>query len=75
MEKAYAIQDREGKDVCVCLGLPQAQELILSLTEEYIYHAFLREADSCGIDLALWLFRNAPKYGWNQFEYKERKII
>ena len=49
------------------------QEMVLALTEEYIYNAFCRECNNCGVELALWLFKNAPKYGWNKYYIKPVK--
>ena len=47
--------------------------MVLALTEEYIYNAFYRECNNCGVELALWLFKNASKYGWNKYYIKPVK--
>ena len=57
----------------ICEDEGDAQEMILSLTQEFIYHGFLRELNNCGLDMALWLFRNAPHYGWHKYLIKPIK--
>ena len=74
MRNSYAIYD---KDILLgfCLNEIEAQEIVLTLTEEYIYNSFLREVNNCGLDIALWVFQNAPKYGWDKFHYKKEIIL
>lgn len=73
MRNGYAIYD---KDIflCFCLNEADTQEMVLTLTEEYIYNSFLREVDNCGLNIALWVFQNAPRYGWDKFYYKKEII-
>ena len=68
----YAVYADE-KLLFICENESLAQEMVLALTEEYIYNAFYRECNNCGVELALWLFKNAPKYGWNKYYIKPVK--
>lgn len=69
MRESYALYYKDTF-LGICLNEADAQEMILALTEEYVYDSFLRENDNCGLDIALWVFQNAPKYGWDTFYYK-----
>ena len=73
MCNGYAIYDKD-KFLNFCLNEADAQEMVLTLTEEYIYNSFLREVNNCGLDIALWIFQNAQKYGWDKFYYKKEII-
>ena len=73
MRNGYAIYDKDTF-LCFCLNEADAQEMVLTLTEKYIYNSFLREVDNCGLNIALWVFQNAPRYGWNKFYYKKEII-
>ena len=65
----YAIYEDE-KLLFICDNESLAQEMVLTLTDEYVYNTFYRECNNCDIELALWLFKNAPKYGWNKYSIK-----
>ena len=73
MRNGYAIYDKDTF-LYFCLNEADAQEMILTLTEEYIYNSFLREIDNCGLNIALWVFQNAPRYGWDKFYYKKEIV-
>ena len=73
MRNGYAIYDKDTF-LYFCLNEADAQEMILTLAEEYIYNSFLREIDNCGLNIALWVFQNAPRYGWDKFYYKKEIV-
>ena len=75
MKNVYCIFDDENNLLFISHDEELAQEMILALTEEFIYHSFLREADKSGIDTAMFLFTSARKYGWNKFQYETRRMI
>jgi hypothetical protein len=73
MKTVYAIYEKD-KLLFISDDKSLAEEMILSLTEEFIYHAFLKEIQR-DFELGLWVFRCARKYGWNRFNIREIKMI
>ena len=70
----YAIYTDEQL-LFICEDESLAQEMVLALTEEYIYNAFCRECNNHNLELALWLFQNAPKYGWDKYQIRSIKKV
>ena len=74
MRNVYCVFENEYL-LFICDSESDAQEMILALTEEYIYNSFLNEINKVEYNLALWVFRNAPKYGWNRYHYELRRML
>lgn len=71
--KAYRDEVYVEDPIYCCETLEDAQDLVLAFTEDYIYTAFIRECNNCGLDTALWLFQHSPKYGWDKYSIKPVK--
>ena len=69
MENVYGVYDY-SKLLFVSEDRELAQDIVLSMLEEYAHASFCREVERHGPQLALWMFQNAPKYGWCRFEIK-----
>ena len=74
MKNVYCVFENECF-LFICDSESDAQEMILSLTEEHIYNSFLNEINKVGYDLALWVFQNAPKYGWSRYSIQKVRMI
>ena len=60
--------ERYSKDlIAACKTLEEAQEMVLSLTEENAYRCFCEQCQYVNPEDAVWLLRHAPTYGWDKY--------
>ena len=73
MSVEYAVFE-DNTLLFICQDESLAQEMVLSLTEEYVYNAFCQECNKVGLEMALWLFKNSS-YGKNKYIIRQVKRI
>ena len=68
--KVYRDERYSNDLICSCDTLGEAQELILSLTEENAYRCYYEQCQYVNPEDAIWLMQHAPKYGWDKYSIK-----
>ena len=74
MDDVYVVC-RDKIILCVVKSETDAQEMILSLTEEYAYLKFLKNLQKEDSELVIFMFKMAKKLGWDKFYYAKQKML
>lgn len=70
--KVYRDERYSYDPVCFCNSLEDAQDIVLSLTEDFIYKTFCEHCQFFSIKDSIILMKINPKYGWDKYTIEER---
>jgi len=70
--KVYRDERYSYDIVCFCDSLEDAQDMVLSLTEDFLYKTFCEHCQLFSVKDSITLMKMIPKYGWDKYTIKER---
>ena len=70
--KVYRNEQYSYDIVCLCDSLKDAQDIVLSLTEDFLYKTFCEHCQLFSIKDSIALMKINPKYGWDKYTIEER---
>lgn len=70
--KAYRNEQYSYDIVCLCDSLKDAQDIVLSLTEDFLYKTFCEHCQLFSIKDSIALMKINPKYGLDKYIIEEK---
>lgn len=70
--KVYRNEKYSYDIVCLCDSLKDAQDIVLSLTEDFLYKTFCEHCQLFSIKDSIALMKINPKYGWDKYIIEEK---